>query len=535
MSKTAKVRAAVSAATRRLTTAYTGTEHPGTPGTFDEVATDTYGYDNAGDVTADTETTGGAVTADQCFTYDYARRLTQAWTTTASSCQTTPTQSIVGGADSYWQSYGYDLDSDRTSKTDHNTAGDTTRTYTYPTAASNQPHAVTSITNTAPGGTTTDTYTYDADGNLKNQTVSGAAQTRTYDPDNHLATAVQAGQTTSYIYDTTGKRLISHNADGTTTAYLGSDEVIQTGTILTDTRYYGGLGVRTAAGLTWTIADPHGTGETAINATTLAVTHRRLDPFGNLRNTSETWPTNKSFLNDTQDPTGTIHIGAREYAPTLGRFTALDPVLETGSPQQLNGYSYAANSPVTNSDPTGLHGEAGAEGEGYDLIDSSGDTLTTTDGNGVQGGAGDGGGGGGGGFSGGFLGVLIHAVMLAVVAAVTVAVNQALGHKPGATGPGPDPGKQLGPLPPDGAQRTSASREVDGNEQWLFSDGTWRSKDGSAYFGSAYQQDGTSGNSVSAQAQVAAWRALVDMLLAARGKSEGLGDLGNGVLWVTTK
>jgi RHS repeat-associated protein len=341
-------------ATRRQTTAYTGTEHPGTPGTFDEVATNTYGYDNAGDVTSINETTGGTVTADQCFTYDYAQRLTQAWTTTASTCQITPTQGIVGGTDPYWQTYTYDLDSDRTSKIDHAATGDTTHTYNYPTATSNQPHAVTTVTT----GSNTDTYAYDANGNTTGRTIAGVSQTRTYDADNRLATVVQGGQTTSYVYDAAGNRLISHNADGTTTAYLGADELTQTGTVVHDTRYYG-VAIRTAAGLTWTITDPNGTGDTAVNATTLTVTHRRLDPFGNPRNAAETWPTSKGFLDDTNDPTGTTHIGAREYDPNLGRFTSLDPVLEADSPQQLNGYGYAAGNPVTISDPTGLTFDGG--------------------------------------------------------------------------------------------------------------------------------------------------------------------------------
>jgi RHS repeat-associated protein len=337
-------------ATRHLSTSYTGTEHPGTPGTFDEIATNSYGYDNAGDITSVDETTGSAVNADQCFSYDYAQRLTQAWTTTATTCQTTPTQGIVGGTDPYWQTYTYDLDSDRTSKTDHAAAGDTTHTYNYPTATSNQPHAVTTVTT----GSNTDTYIEDASGNVTSRTIAGTGQTRTYDAEDHLATVVQGSATTSYVYDTSGRRLLSHNADGTTTAYFGNDEVTQTGTVLTGTRYYAGFAVRTAAaGLTWTIADPHGTGDTAVNAATLAVTRRRLDPFGNPRNTTETWPTNKGFLNDTQDPTGTNHIGAREYDSSLGRFTSLDPALEAGSPQQLNGYSYAADNPVTDSDPTG--------------------------------------------------------------------------------------------------------------------------------------------------------------------------------------
>jgi RHS repeat-associated protein len=46
-------------------------------------------------------------------------------------------------------------------------------------------------------------------------------------------------------------------------------------------------------------------------------------------------------------------IGARQYDPATGRFLSIGPVLETSSPQQLNGYTYAADNPVTSSDPTG--------------------------------------------------------------------------------------------------------------------------------------------------------------------------------------
>jgi len=47
---------------------------------------------------------------------------------------------------------------------------------------------------------------------------------------------------------------------------------------------------------------------------------------------------------------------AREYNPANGRFLSVDPVLEAGDPNQLNGYDYAGNDPVTGSDPSGLKG-----------------------------------------------------------------------------------------------------------------------------------------------------------------------------------
>ncbi|WJV45587.1 RHS repeat-associated core domain-containing protein [Streptomyces flavofungini] len=68
----------------------------------------------------------------------------------------------------------------------------------------------------------------------------------------------------------------------------------------------------------------------------------------------------------TNDPTGLIHLGAREYDPTLGRFLSVDPINDHDDPAQLNAYSYAHNSPLTKSDPDGLrplgptdHGPAG--------------------------------------------------------------------------------------------------------------------------------------------------------------------------------
>ncbi|MFC5099639.1 RHS repeat-associated core domain-containing protein [Kibdelosporangium philippinense] len=65
-------------------------------------------------------------------------------------------------------------------------------------------------------------------------------------------------------------------------------------------------------------------------------------------------PGNRGFLGGSQDTgTGLTHLGAREYDPDTGRFISVDPVLAIGDPQQLNGYTYSNNSPVTMSDPSG--------------------------------------------------------------------------------------------------------------------------------------------------------------------------------------
>ncbi len=66
------------------------------------------------------------------------------------------------------------------------------------------------------------------------------------------------------------------------------------------------------------------------------------------------WGNERGFVGGDNDPTGLVHIGAREYDAALGRFISVDPVFNTGAPQSWNGYSYANNSPITQSDPTGL-------------------------------------------------------------------------------------------------------------------------------------------------------------------------------------
>ncbi|WP_246108479.1 RHS repeat-associated core domain-containing protein [Streptomyces sedi] len=68
---------------------------------------------------------------------------------------------------------------------------------------------------------------------------------------------------------------------------------------------------------------------------------------------TDSWPGDRGFLGGTADPTGTTHLGAREYDPTLGRFLSVDPLLIPNDPRQHNPYQYGNNNPLTFSDPTG--------------------------------------------------------------------------------------------------------------------------------------------------------------------------------------
>ncbi|MFI5637866.1 RHS repeat domain-containing protein [Streptomyces goshikiensis] len=87
---------------------------------------------------------------------------------------------------------------------------------------------------------------------------------------------------------------------------------------------------------------------------------QRLDvPYGGERGTPPAaWPSQKGFVGGDIDKTTSLtHIGARDYGTKLGQFISVDPLLSLDQPQSLNGYDYANNSPVTNSDPTGERNE----------------------------------------------------------------------------------------------------------------------------------------------------------------------------------
>jgi len=82
-----------------------------------------------------------------------------------------------------------------------------------------------------------------------------------------------------------------------------------------------------------------------------------MTPFGAPRGsvTGSAWPDDKGFLGKTADTgTGLTHVDARQYDPGIGQFISVDPLLQTGVGQTLNGYSYAAQNPATLADPSGM-------------------------------------------------------------------------------------------------------------------------------------------------------------------------------------
>jgi RHS repeat-associated protein len=369
--------------------------------------TTSYTYDDSGNITSesDAQNTGGTQT--QCFTYNGLDQLTAAWTDTGGTqtaaapsvsgiggcSNTTPSAANIGGPAPYWETYTYDLLGDRTSETTYNTslpasqdtpANATTQEVQYPggnlssspssnapATAQSQPDTAASIVTTSPSGTSTTTPVYNADGELTSQSVSkttGSAPPSglpglskiTYTPQGQVASDTTSSGTTSYIYDANGNLLIQADPSSTTLyADAGAEQITLTGSTLTGVRLLAapdGVTVTESSSGTgsYQIANQQGTALEDVQAVSLTVTRRYYDPWGEPVGPSAAWPDNNTFLGQPQDPnSGLVVLGARDYDPATGSFTSLDPVLEAGSPQQMGGYVYAADNPVTDSDPTG--------------------------------------------------------------------------------------------------------------------------------------------------------------------------------------
>lgn len=349
--KRTRVETNYNAAGRRLSSISVATETVGLPNDYgsSKLANDLYAYDPAGNVTLVRGTQNNLVDQQECFRYDGLRRLTQAWTQLSGSCST-PQRA---GVDPYWRQWTFDLTGNRASETDKD-ATDTVWTYSVGSA---KPHQVTSITGTGQKAGANRSFGYDLAGNAVSRSASGGAtQTLTWNVEGHLASVADSTGTTSYVYDAAGSRLVSAGPDkkilflpdGTQLEKTGSSDPLAT-------RYYNGVAVRDSSGLRWIVGDHHATAFAQVDSATLAVNRKRTMPYGEDRTAAPSgWKGDKGFVGGTADATGLIHLGAREYDPTVGRFLSVDPIMDMSDPQQWNPYAYGGNSPATRSDPGGL-------------------------------------------------------------------------------------------------------------------------------------------------------------------------------------
>jgi RHS repeat-associated protein len=290
------------------------------------LASETYGYDNNGNITS--QTTGGDLpNASYTYTYDEANRLISA---------------TSGGTTT---NYAYDGDGNLTQD------GSTTNTY-------NAQDQLTS--STSPTGTTN--YSYTLNGELASVTPpSGSAQDYTWDAYGDLASA----DGVSYGYDALGRLVTRTPASGTATSlsYVGTSASLASDG--TSDYTYTPSGQITSAGQSGgtaysTMTDQHGdvvgTFSPAASTTALAGS-ASYSPYGTVTATSGTMPA-VGYQGDYTDPvTGLVYMNARWYNPANGTFVSNDTLNGSPIPSTVNGnpYAYVDGNPLTNTDPTG-HG-----------------------------------------------------------------------------------------------------------------------------------------------------------------------------------
>jgi RHS repeat-associated protein len=333
----------------------------------------TYAYSPAGALTSETDERNGSASQEetQCFAYTPQGQLSQAWTAT-DKCAATPTQSsystvgdALGTASEYDESWTFNALGEPVTKDalapSAGTFADTSYKYTDSTE----------LTSAATTGAATSSYSYayNADGQQQTRNAAAGNQSLSWNGQGQLtsvAPAAGGSATASYVYGPDGSLFSQTNGTATTLYLPGEQITINTsGNTLSGVWYYslpGGItAVRTGSGNAYGFeiaSDQHGTHTLYLDYTAQNPTWRQFDPYGNSRGTAAaagTFPGNTAFIGDPDDTsTGLANIGARWYDAATGMFASLDPVLQAGSPMQLNGYTYAAGNPVDSSDPTGL-------------------------------------------------------------------------------------------------------------------------------------------------------------------------------------
>ncbi len=280
------------------------------------------GYDGVGNVTSVT-TTLQAGTDNQHFCYDEQNRLTWAWSNGNSPCGSFTAGTLT--AAQYQQSYTYDTNGRLTSAQSGYTYGDS--------------HHLHAVTATGSGYSAA----YDAAGNMTCRAPSSATtcagtqtgQQLSYDAEGNLSTWQNQPSPTStvnYLYDGEGTRVASQLVSGgntTLTSYIGKLETVVTGSSTTTTTYYTAGGLRIAEAVNGTFSylgnDVLGSVAVALNAAGQLTAAQLYGPYGNVRYSSGTMPTDIGFTGQRGDSaTGLDYYGARYYDPVVGLFISAD-------------------------------------------------------------------------------------------------------------------------------------------------------------------------------------------------------------------
>ena len=287
---------------------------------------ETLAYD-AGSKVSHRDETFGTTTTGLDYSYDDAGRLTG-----------------VDRDGSPSESYGYDANGNRTSRSRPGLGG--TETATYDAQGRLDARGATD-------------YSFDAAGYLTQR----GSDTFTYGPRGHLQGANVGGSAITYAYDGMGRRT-ARTEGGTTEQYLYGDP--ENPWQLTASRAPGGeltlyfydpygrlVGLERGGQRFYVFTDLLGTPRLVTDSSGATVKRIDYDAFGDvITDSAPSFSLRVGFAGGLKDPTsGLVQFGLRDYEPASGRWTSRDPILFDGG--QTNLYAYVDNDPVNFVDPNG--------------------------------------------------------------------------------------------------------------------------------------------------------------------------------------
>ncbi|MGA8152649.1 MAG: RHS repeat-associated core domain-containing protein [Terriglobales bacterium] len=321
-------------------------------GTTLGVATDSRTYDSFGELISYTASANGIAVYSVTYTRDADGRVTG------------KTETINGTGNTY--SYTYDLAGRLTSAVKNST----TDTYTYDSNSNR-------LSGTTASGTSNGTYdaqdrlltygtavyTYTANGELASQKIGSKKTTYKYDVlGNLIAATLPSGTKLAYIIDAKNRRVgkevngvlqtgFLYDGDQIVAQLNGSNVVVSqfvyaTGSASPDYMVTGGITYRI-------ISDQLGSPVLVVNTSTGAVAEQvTYDEFGNVLSDANPGFQPFGFAGGLYDQDlKLVRFGARDYNPSIGRWTAKDPILFRGGDTNL--YGYVLDDPVNLRDPSG--------------------------------------------------------------------------------------------------------------------------------------------------------------------------------------
>lgn len=326
-----------------------------------QAADDAFTYDAAGERLTQVDNAGGSVTRN-AYGYDGSGRLTGfsssstatgalAWPSAplATPLSTSSTSGVTpplapsppvspGTPSAVPTAYGYDANGNRTS-----TPGSSYDGTDQLTAVSGRTMSYDKAGNLTRSGT--DTYTYDAASRLVGATTAAGTISYAYDGDGNRVTKSLGGATTRYTWDPISSK------PQLALERTGGGDLIR--------RYLYGEGpvaMQTPTATYFYALDPQGSVmELTDGAGKLAAAYR-YDGYGVVTATAGA-PANPLLFQggylDTD--TGLYDFGARNYDPTLGRFTQRDPLDRPVGMAYVSSYAFVDDRPTVYADPTGLY------------------------------------------------------------------------------------------------------------------------------------------------------------------------------------